>query len=53
MTVAHLLAGYRRFRAVAWPEGCGLFETLAEQGQRPRAMVIACADSRVGPGMIF
>ena len=48
-----LLEGYQRFRSAAWPERRRLFEVLAEQGQQPRAMVIACADSRVDPGMIF
>jgi carbonic anhydrase len=48
-----LIEGYRRFRATAWPEQRALFERLAEHGQRPQAMVIACADSRADPGMIF
>ncbi len=48
-----LLEGYGRFRSAAWPERRRLFEVLAEQGQQPRAMVVACADSRVDPGMIF
>lgn len=48
-----LLAGYRRFRTAGWPDRRRLFEALADEGQRPRAMVIACADSRVDPGMIF
>jgi carbonic anhydrase len=48
-----LLAGYRRFREEQWPERRRLFEALAERGQSPRALVIACADSRVDPGMIF
>ncbi len=48
-----LIAGYRRFRTTAWPERRRLFERLAERGQRPQAMVIACADSRVDPAMIF
>ena len=48
-----LLAGYRRFRRDGWPERRQLFETLADQGQAPRALVISCADSRVDPGMIF
>ncbi len=48
-----LIAGYRRFRATAWPERRRLFEDLAERGQRPQAMVIACADSRVDPAMVF
>ena len=48
-----LIAGYRRFRAGAWPQRRALFEHLAAEGQQPRAMVIACADSRVDPAMIF
>ena len=49
----NLIQGYRRFRDTTWPEQRRRFETLAEHGQRPRAMVIACSDSRVDPGMIF
>jgi len=49
----YLLGGYGRFREGAWPERRALFERLAVQGQRPRAMVIACSDSRVDPAMIF
>ncbi len=48
-----LLAGYRRFRRDGWPGRRQLFETLADAGQQPRALVISCADSRVDPGMIF
>ena len=48
-----LIDGYRRFRATAWPERRRLFEQLAERGQRPQLMVIACADSRIDPAMIF
>ncbi len=48
-----LLAGYRRFRATEWPERRKVFETLAREGQSPRAMVIGCSDSRVDPAMIF
>lgn len=48
-----LLNGYARFRATAWPERKRMFERLAERGQAPRAVVIACADSRVDPGMVF
>ena len=48
-----LIAGYRRFRVAGWPERRAVFKSLAEQGQRPTAMVIACVDSRVDPAMIF
>ena len=46
-----LLAGYRRLRANQWPEQRRLFESLARDGQRPEALVIACVDSRVDPAM--
>src|ERR1700757_2098267 len=48
-----LLAGYDRFRTRSWPEQRRVFESLAEKGQRPKALVIACIDSRVDPAMIF
>lgn len=48
-----LIAGYRRFRASGWPERQKLFESLAEGGQHPKALVVACVDSRVDPAMIF
>ena len=48
-----LLAGYRRFRESGWPAQRQLFESLAERGQRPKALVLACIDSRVDPAMIF
>jgi len=49
----HLIEGYRRFRQTQWPERRATFETLAREGQSPRAMVVACSDSRVDPAMIF
>ena len=48
-----LIEGYRRFRTTQWPERRASFEALAQQGQSPRAMVIACSDSRVDPAMVF
>jgi len=48
-----LLDGYQRFRATGWPEKRREFESLAENGQSPRALVVACIDSRVDPAMIF
>lgn len=48
-----LFDGYRRFRAEVWPERRRLFQDLARDGQSPRALVIACSDSRVDPGMVF
>jgi carbonic anhydrase len=48
-----LIAGYRRFRAETWARERERFEALAERGQNPRAMVVACSDSRVDPQMVF
>src|SRR5579871_5188232 len=48
-----LIARYRSFRSKNWVEHRALFESLAENGQRPQALVIACVDSRVDPAMIF
>lgn len=48
-----LLEGYERFRSGYWQEHEALYSTLARDGQAPPAMVIACADSRVAPEMIF
>lgn len=48
-----LIAGYRRYREKRWPELRALHKRLAEAGQTPRTLVIACADSRVDPATIF
>ncbi len=48
-----LLAGYRRFRTHGWPAQREALESLARNGQSPKALVIACIDSRVDPAMIF
>ncbi|MGA9430377.1 MAG: carbonic anhydrase [Xanthobacteraceae bacterium] len=48
-----LIAGYRRFRAGTWPAERNRFEELSQFGQSPRALVIACSDSRTDPQMVF
>jgi carbonic anhydrase len=48
-----LLEGYARFREGYWRAHKELYSTLARDGQSPPAMVIACADSRVAPEVIF
>ena len=47
-----LLEGYRRFRANQFETARERWQELAE-GQQPRAIVIACSDSRVDPSLIF
>jgi len=48
-----LIEGYHRFRERQWLEHRSTFQDLARQGQSPPALVIACADSRIDPAMIF
>jgi carbonic anhydrase len=48
-----LIAGYRRFRAGTWRAERNRFEELSQFGQNPRALVIACSDSRTDPQMVF
>jgi carbonic anhydrase len=48
----NLLDGYRRFRANRFETERGRWHELAE-GQSPRAVVIACSDSRADPATIF
>jgi carbonic anhydrase len=49
----HLIEGYRVYRKTRWPELQSLHKYLADRGQAPRVLVIACADSRVDPATIF
>ncbi|WP_439814490.1 carbonic anhydrase [Zavarzinia sp. CC-PAN008] len=47
-----LIAGYRRFRS-GWASRGTLPPPGMDAAQAPRALVIACSDSRVDPQMIF
>jgi carbonic anhydrase len=49
---SQLLAGYRRFREERFAGEAERYLKLARE-QRPRTMVIGCADSRVDPATIF
>ncbi|MCA3598176.1 MAG: carbonic anhydrase [Methylobacterium sp.] len=48
-----LLEGYNTFREGRLPRERARFEEMAENGQKPEIMVIACCDSRVSPEVIF
>lgn len=48
----NLLAGYRRFRASKLGGEQARWKELAE-GQSPRALIVACSDSRSDPAIIF
>lgn len=48
-----LLSGYARFREGHWAEAKAQYERLAEDGQRPHTLIVACSDSRTDPALVF
>jgi carbonic anhydrase len=48
-----LAAGFARFRADRYTQERERYRQLAEVGQRPQTMIIACSDSRSGPEVVF
>ncbi|MCM2476649.1 carbonic anhydrase [Rhizobium sp. CG5] len=48
-----LLAGYRNFMDGRYSDERERYRALAEQGQKPHTMVVACCDSRSAPETIF
>jgi carbonic anhydrase len=51
MAINRILRGVSRFQREVYPEQRELFERLA-LGQRPRALFVTCADSRIDPCLI-
>jgi len=53
MEIKALIAGYRRFYARYFSEGNDkIYQELAETGQSPKTLIVACSDSRVDPSII-
>ena len=50
---AFLVRRYQSWKATTYVENQAWIQRLAEEGQRPRAMVISCCDSRVHVTSIF
>jgi carbonic anhydrase len=50
---SYLADRYRGWRAVRFEENRTWYQRLAEEGQRPRAMVVTCCDSRVDVAAVF
>jgi carbonic anhydrase len=48
-----LISGYRRFRRTRYLAYRRLYQRLAEKGQHPNVLMIACSDSRVSPTTVF
>lgn len=51
--VAPLIDGFQQFRNDFFGEDKSFFERLVKRGQKPKTMVISCADSRVDPAILF
>lgn len=49
----YLVQRYRGWKATTYSQNRGCYRRLAEEGRRPRAMVISCCDSRVHVTSIF
>lgn len=48
-----LVSRYHGWQATTYAENKGWYRRLAEEGQRPRMMAIACCDSRVNVNAVF
>ena len=49
----YLIQRYHGWKATTFTENASWYRRLADDGQRPRAMVISCCDSRVHVTSIF
>lgn len=52
-SLAPFLEGYRQFRAQYFRENQATIQNLMAKGQKPKAMMIACSDSRIDPSLKF
>ena len=52
-TPKQLIDGFRRFRERHFAEDPDLFQDLTQFGQTPKALVVACCDSRVDPALVL
>jgi carbonic anhydrase len=52
LELAGLIEGYRRFRETGWHPRRERWAALRE-AQEPKVMIIACADSRTDPALVF
>jgi len=52
-TPQQLIEGFRRFRELHFAEDAVQFQDLVQFGQTPKALVVACCDSRVDPALVL
>jgi carbonic anhydrase len=50
---SYLVQRYQGWKATTYAENRAWYERLASEGQRPRAMIIGCCDSRINLNAIF
>ena len=50
---SYLVQRYHGWHATTWTENSAWYKRLMTEGQRPRAMIISCCDSRVNVTSIF
>lgn len=50
---SYMVTRYHGWKATTYAENKGWYRRLADEGQRPRAMIISCCDSRVHVTSIF
>ncbi|MCE9649290.1 MAG: carbonic anhydrase [Parvibaculum sp.] len=51
--ITSLIEGYRAFRTGTYSQNVERYRVLGERSQKPKALIIACCDSRADPAMIF
>ncbi len=52
-TTGQLIEGFRRFRERHFAKNAAQFQDLVQFGQTPKALVVACCDSRVDPALVL
>lgn len=50
---SYMVTRYHGWKATTYSENKGWYRRLADEGQRPRAMIVSCCDSRVHVTSIF
>jgi carbonic anhydrase len=48
-----LIEGFKRFRSNYFEKRAAFYKELAQKGQKPRFLVVACSDSRVDPAILL
>lgn len=51
--INEIIQGYREFKNKYFGSDTSLYKKLTEYGQKPKALVIACSDSRVHPAILI